>query len=52
MLHPKSRGTVTLQSTDPYDPPLIDPNYYEDPRDMEDVVEGELLFAQFCVLCS
>lgn len=39
-LHPKSRGTVTLQSSNPYDPPLIDPNYLDDPQDVEDLVEG------------
>ena len=43
LLHPYSRGTVTLQSTDPYDPPLIDPNYFEDPRDVHDMVEGKLI---------
>ncbi|KAF8782617.1 Glucose dehydrogenase like protein [Argiope bruennichi] len=40
ILHPKSRGTVRLQSTNPYDPPLIDPNYYDDPADVEAVVKG------------
>ncbi|XP_054709909.1 uncharacterized protein LOC129219656 [Uloborus diversus] len=40
ILHPRSRGTVTLQSTNPSDPPLIDPNYFEDPKDIQDIVEG------------
>uniref|UniRef100_A0A4Y2WKF0 Glucose dehydrogenase [FAD, quinone] n=3 Tax=Araneus ventricosus TaxID=182803 RepID=A0A4Y2WKF0_ARAVE len=40
MLQPKSRGTVRLQSTNPYDPPAIDPNYFEDPEDLKVVVEG------------
>ncbi|GBN21815.1 L-sorbose 1-dehydrogenase [Araneus ventricosus] len=40
LLHPKSRGTVRLQSTDPYDPPLIDPNYFEDPADVAAIVKG------------
>ncbi|XP_055933901.1 L-sorbose 1-dehydrogenase-like [Argiope bruennichi] len=40
LLHPKSKGTVRLQSTNPYDPPLIDPNYYEDPADVEAIVKG------------
>lgn len=39
ILHPKSRGTVRLNSTDPYDPPLIDPNYYADESDVKDMVE-------------
>ncbi|GBN60238.1 Glucose dehydrogenase [FAD, quinone] [Araneus ventricosus] len=40
LLHPKSRGTVRLQSSDPYDPPLIDPNYFDDPSDIDNVVAG------------
>ncbi|XP_054709898.1 glucose dehydrogenase [FAD, quinone]-like [Uloborus diversus] len=40
MLQPRSRGTVTLKSSDPYDPPVIDPNYFEDPKDIEDIVQG------------
>ncbi|XP_054715397.1 LOW QUALITY PROTEIN: glucose dehydrogenase [FAD, quinone]-like [Uloborus diversus] len=40
ILHPRSRGTVTLNSTNPYDPPLIDPNYYADYQDIDDVVQG------------
>ena len=41
LLQPYSRGEITLNSTDPYDMPLIDPRYYEDPRDLRDVVEGK-----------
>lgn len=48
LLHPRSRGTVTLQSSDPYDPPLIDPNYFEDPRDVDDMVEG----IQYHIFCN
>ncbi|CAL1262977.1 unnamed protein product, partial [Larinioides sclopetarius] len=40
LLHPKSRGTVRLQSTNPYDPPLIDPNYFDHPEDIEAIVKG------------
>ncbi|KAG8194262.1 hypothetical protein JTE90_024590 [Oedothorax gibbosus] len=39
-LQPKSRGTVKLQSDDPYDAPLIDPNYFDDPEDIRVTVEG------------
>ncbi|XP_042895100.1 glucose dehydrogenase [FAD, quinone]-like isoform X2 [Parasteatoda tepidariorum] len=39
-LQPKSRGYVKLNSTNPYDPPIINPNYYDDPQDLRDVVEG------------
>lgn len=41
ILHPKSRGTVTLQSADPRDPPVIDPNYFEDDRDFVDMIQGK-----------
>lgn len=39
-LSPKSRGTVTLRSANPYDEPVIDPNYFSDPEDIKAVVEG------------
>lgn len=37
---PLSRGTIRLNSTDPYDHPLINPNYYKEPRDLEIAVEA------------
>jgi choline dehydrogenase-like flavoprotein len=40
LMTPYSRGTVRLPSADPDAPPLIDPNYYSDPRDVRTVVEG------------
>ncbi|MEM6823836.1 MAG: GMC family oxidoreductase N-terminal domain-containing protein [Pseudomonadota bacterium] len=39
-LRPRSRGTVRLQSKDPTKPPLIDPNYLQDPRDREMSIRG------------
>jgi choline dehydrogenase len=36
----KSVGELTLQSTDPYDPPLINPNYLDKEHDMNVLVEG------------
>jgi choline dehydrogenase len=39
-LRPRSRGTVRLASADPLAPPLIDPNYWEDPYDREMSIEG------------
>jgi choline dehydrogenase len=40
LMSPASRGTVRLAGTDPYTPPLIDPNYLADPRDMERMIVG------------
>lgn len=39
-IRPKSRGSVTLQSSDPTIPPLVDPNYLDDPEDLRLTVEG------------
>ncbi len=39
-LRPRSRGTVRLQSNDPKDMPLIDPNYLADPYDREMSIRG------------
>ncbi|GFT74084.1 glucose dehydrogenase [Nephila pilipes] len=40
ILHPKSRGEVTLRSANPYDPPVIDPKYFSEPSDLDTVVNG------------
>jgi len=37
---PKSRGTVRLRNSDPTEYPLIDPNYFSDPEDLEQLVKG------------
>ncbi|MFD1793462.1 GMC family oxidoreductase [Ochrobactrum teleogrylli] len=39
-LHPRSRGTVRLGSSDPAAAPLIDPNYWSDPHDLKMSLEG------------
>jgi len=39
-LHPRSRGTVRLASSDPSAAPLIDPNYWDDPHDRRMSLEG------------
>jgi len=39
-LHPRSRGTVRLASSDPLAAPLIDPNYWSDPHDRKMSLEG------------
>lgn len=40
LLHPKSQGAVQLQSNNPLDAPVINPNYYQDESDLELMVEG------------
>lgn len=40
LLHPRSRGTIKLQSTNPEDPPLIDPNYLAEDVDVKILTEG------------
>ncbi|KVN62574.1 GMC family oxidoreductase [Burkholderia stagnalis] len=40
LLRPRSRGSVTLRSNDPAAAPLIDPAFFDDPRDVDDMVAG------------
>ena len=40
LMHPKSRGRVTLASSDPLAAPVIDPNFLADPDDMRRMVQG------------
>jgi choline dehydrogenase len=40
LMLPGSRGSVRLASAEPGTPPLIDPNYYADPRDLEIFAAG------------
>ncbi|XP_072046620.1 alcohol dehydrogenase [acceptor]-like [Amphiura filiformis] len=40
VLHPRSVGEITLASSDPLQPPLIDPRYLEDPFDVKVLVEA------------
>lgn len=37
---PRSRGAVKLRSNNPFDTPLIDPNYFADPHDRSTTVAG------------
>lgn len=39
-LRPRSRGSVRLRSADPDDKPVIDPNPFADPYDLERAVDG------------
>jgi len=42
LLHPRSRGTVRLRSSDPDEPPLINPNYLSEDVDVKILAEGEI----------
>jgi choline dehydrogenase len=39
-VRPRSRGSVTLRSANPADPPVIDPNSFAEPYDLERHVDG------------
>ena len=43
VLRPHSRGTVSLESTDPFAPPEIDPAFLSDERDLDVLVKGTRL---------
>ena len=40
VVHARSRGRITLRSADPRWRPAIDPDYYDDPRDLEAMCAG------------
>lgn len=40
LLHPESRGQITLKSNDPFAPPAIQPNYLDAPNDLNALLEG------------
>lgn len=44
LLRPKSRGYIKLKSKDPYDKPLIYPNYYTHPQDIKVMVKYSILY--------
>ena len=46
LLRPKSRGTLTLNSADPRDPPAIDPAFLTDPDDVEKLYQAARLTQQ------
>jgi choline dehydrogenase-like flavoprotein len=39
-MNPRSRGSIRLANADPESAPLLDPNYYGDPRDRSVMVAG------------
>jgi choline dehydrogenase len=42
LLHPYSRGSVTLRSSNPFDKPMIHPGYFTDERDLTTLATGAL----------
>ena len=40
LLQPKSVGSIKLSSSNPYEKPMIDPNYLSDQRDIEDLCKA------------
>ena len=40
LLRPESRGTVKIASKDPFEDPLIDPNYLSVQSDIDTMVDG------------
>ncbi|OTF74268.1 hypothetical protein BLA29_010733 [Euroglyphus maynei] len=40
MLRPESIGYIELRSTNPYDPPIIDPKYLTHPKDIASMVDA------------
>ncbi|XP_069137638.1 glucose dehydrogenase [FAD, quinone]-like [Argopecten irradians] len=40
LLHPKSKGTIRLKSTDPFDYPEINPNFLQHPDDLKMTIQS------------
>lgn len=45
-LRPESRGQITLQSADPFDDPVVDPQYLTEEADLEILLEGVKLIRE------
>ncbi|KAG1714446.1 Glucose dehydrogenase [FAD, quinone] [Nymphon striatum] len=47
LLHPKSRGYVTIASSNPYDRPVINPRYYSNPHDVKVLADAMKIALKF-----
>ena len=47
LLRPRSRGSVKLNSTDPFDPPIVDTCYLCHPDDVDTLVAGLKIASRF-----
>lgn len=47
LLNPKSAGEIRLRSADPFDPPIIDANYFSNEDDLKTLVRGIRLTQEF-----
>ena len=43
LMKPLSRGTMRLKSSDPYEDPLIDPNFLSHSGDVKTLIEGNIM---------
>ena len=41
LVRPHSKGLITLRDNNPLSPPVIDPKYLEDPRDVNSILKGK-----------
>ncbi|CAK1546875.1 unnamed protein product [Leptosia nina] len=46
LLHPESRGRVSLRSSNPFAPPIVQPNVFSDRRDLDDLASYLADFAK------
>lgn len=47
LLRPESRGRIKLRSNNPYDHPLIYPNYFQERKDITTLIEGAKFMMKF-----
>ena len=45
--HSRSTGTIRLRSTDPFDHPIIKPNYFDDPSDLKTMLAGTYIYLRY-----